>query len=260
MITFQPDLEQVVEPPVHSDVARRQVIVEIHDRLPGGVVVIQRACGGGVEEEVVAEKGHRARSVSRSCRGCRLRAPRYGAQESPGPQEWIAAGEWSRHVDGGVGGGCGRIRRAGSVHAARPVATPRTGRIRRRVPHSTDRQRGAGRRVRGRHCRHLSQLGARTASAVGSGTDLQLRPGRSGLEQACPRQTVADTHHRRPSHGDSCPGVAAPCCARGPFLRHLRRCVYTRPVSRRGCGAGADRSGDAGGVRRSCSESSWAGA
>ena len=83
------------------------------------------------------------------------------------------------HVGGGVGGG-GRTRRAGSVLAARPVATPRTGSIRRRSPRATDRQRWAGRRVRGRHCRHLSQLGTRPASAVGEGTDLQLRPGRSG--------------------------------------------------------------------------------
>ena len=58
MIALEPDLEQVVELPVLGDVARRQVVVVVEDRLLGGVALVQPPRRRGLKKEICAEERH----------------------------------------------------------------------------------------------------------------------------------------------------------------------------------------------------------
>ena len=58
MIALEPDLEQVVEPPVLGDVARRQVVVIVENRLLGSVALVKAPRRRGLEKEICAEERH----------------------------------------------------------------------------------------------------------------------------------------------------------------------------------------------------------
>ena len=56
MVALEPDLEEVFELPILSDVARRKVAVVIEDRLVFGVVVEEFSRRGALKQEIVVDK------------------------------------------------------------------------------------------------------------------------------------------------------------------------------------------------------------
>src|SRR6267143_3614721 len=72
VISFQPDLEQILELAVGGDVGRGQMRVIVHNRLVRGVLVIEPSSYFGVEKEVIVDEvqndgsnGTRSVSLSR---------------------------------------------------------------------------------------------------------------------------------------------------------------------------------------------------
>src|SRR5262249_20260867 len=52
----EPDLEQIVEPAIVGDVARRQVAVVVDDRLPRRMPLVQLARRSGLKQKILVKK------------------------------------------------------------------------------------------------------------------------------------------------------------------------------------------------------------
>ena len=75
MVTFQPNLKQVVELAVFRNVLRGNMAVIVENRLVFGVFVIKLARGLRAEQKIIVDEGHRvyfqiqAGTASRRCEG-----------------------------------------------------------------------------------------------------------------------------------------------------------------------------------------------
>ena len=68
MIALQPDLEQIAEAAIFCDVSRREMIVVIQNWFSLGELMIQPACGLGVQQEIFVDEFHGQNGSSQTTR------------------------------------------------------------------------------------------------------------------------------------------------------------------------------------------------